>query len=173
MTRIAILAAFVALALSCAYAAITLYDENLQVGRMWETPVVRPHELPIPTMAEGVVPLHGGEMFHRMATTNGLTPPMDLKAPDVIALGKTVYANYCAQCHGKYHDGDGTVGQSFIPPIGDLRSVRVQKELRPGTLFHEISFGVPGGRQPPLATTVTMDDRWRVIAYIKSLGLRK
>ncbi len=173
MIRVSILAGVVALVLGAAYGVITLYDESLQVGRMWETPAVRPHETPIPAMTAGVMPINGGEALFRVAKAEEITTPMDLENPYNIKLGKTAYTNYCVHCHGKYHDGGGTVGQSFVPPPGDLQGKRVQKELSPGALFHEISFGLPGGRQPPLATTVSVDDRWRVIAYVKSLGLRK
>jgi len=63
------------------------------------------------------------------------------------------------------------VGQSFHPLPTDLRSDRVQSKL-PGELFKSVSYGVPGGRQPPLQTTITIADRWRVVAFIKSLGIR-
>lgn len=173
MTRIVILGVIAAVVLTAAYGVITLYDESLQVGRMWETPSVRPHETPIPAMEIGVVPVNGGEMLYRTADAKKLTSPLDLTDTNVITLGRTAYTNYCVHCHGEYHDGYGTVGQSFVPPPGDLRGLRVQQELSPGELFHEISFGIPGGRQPPLATTVSVDDRWRVIAYVTSLGLRQ
>ncbi|MBT8339605.1 MAG: hypothetical protein HKP58_19070, partial [Desulfatitalea sp.] len=48
-----------------AYGALTLYDETLQVGRMWETPAVRPHEKPIPVMADESMPYTGGERLYR------------------------------------------------------------------------------------------------------------
>jgi hypothetical protein len=41
-----------------------------------------------------------------------------------------------------------------------------------GTLFKEISYGIPGGRQPALATTIAAHERWQIIAYVKSLGER-
>jgi hypothetical protein len=40
-------------------------------------------------------------------------------------------------------------------------------------MFKEISFGVPGGRQPALATTIAVLERWQIVAYIKSLGVRE
>lgn len=42
-----------------------------------------------------------------------------------------------------------------------------------GLLFHEISYGIPEGRQPALATTMFPEDRWKVIHYVKSLGVRR
>jgi len=172
MKRIVILAVFVAVLLTAAYTVITLYDENMKVGRMWETPAVHPHEQPLLIMEPGVVPFDGGEAEYRNAKAEDLISPFKNDDPNVVASGKSLYFTYCAQCHGKYHDGNGTVGQSFHPLPGDLQSDKVQS-LPQGTLFKEISYGVPNGRQPALATTIEVMDRWRIIAYVKSLGLRK
>jgi mono/diheme cytochrome c family protein len=172
MKRIVILAVFVAVLLTAAYTVITLYDENMKVGRMWETPAVHPHEQPLLIMEPGVVPFDGGEAEYRNAKAEDLISHFKNDDPNVIASGKSLYFTYCAQCHGKYHDGNGTVGQSFHPLPGDLQSDKVQS-LPQGNLFKEISYGVPNGRQPALATTIEVMDRWRIIAYVKSLGLRK
>ncbi|HAY38487.1 MAG TPA: hypothetical protein DCY53_03560 [Desulfobacteraceae bacterium] len=172
MKRIVILAVFVAVVLTAAYTVITLYDENMKVGRMWETPAVHPHEQPLLIMEPGVVPFDGGEAEYRNAKAEDLISPFKNDDPNVVASGKSLYFTYCAQCHGKYHDGNGTVGQSFHPLPGDLQSDKVQS-LPQGNLFKEISYGVPNGRQPALATTIEVMDRWRIIAYVKSLGLRK
>ena len=157
--------------LTGAWAVITVYDDNLSVGRMWQTPAVRPHEQPIPLMASGVVPLDGGEAFARAAHASTLASPVGTALALDLKQGETAYNRYCRQCHGRHHDGMGTVGQSFSPLPGDLRSHKVQT-LSDGALYKEISFGKPGGRQPPLATTVAMSDRWQIIAYLKSLGTR-
>ncbi len=152
-----------------AWGAITAYDELMSVGRMWQTPAIKPHEKPILVMAAGSVPITGGEALYRAADDANILPPFALTEPATIAAGKTAYQNYCIHCHGKNFDGYGTVGQSFAPPPGDLRSDKVQS-MPAGTLFKEISYGIPGGRQPPLATTMAVDDRWNAIAFVKSLG---
>ena len=97
--------------------------------------------------------------------------PLEKGNPEDIEKGKQGYFSYCAQCHGKDHDGNGTVGQSFHPLPTDLQSTGVQHQFE-GALFKSISYGVPGGRQPPLATTIDVSERWQIIAYIKSLGIR-
>jgi mono/diheme cytochrome c family protein len=172
MKRIVVLAGFVAVVLTAVYTVITLYDENMRVGRMWETPAVRPHEEKLLIMKPGVIPFDGGEAEYRNAKAEDLVSPFKNDDANVVASGKLLYVIYCAQCHGKYHDGNGTVGQSFHPLPSDLQSDKVQS-LPQGTLFKEISYGVPNGRQPALATTIEVMDRWRIIAYVKSLGLRK
>ncbi|CAB5088516.1 hypothetical protein D3OALGB2SA_1137 [Olavius algarvensis associated proteobacterium Delta 3] len=155
-----------------AHYGITLVDNVLKVGRMWETPAVRPYEQPLLVMEKGVVPISGGEAIFRATPPADLHPPSDDPAATSVARGKIGYSLFCAQCHGTSHDGNGTVGQSFAPLPTDLRSPKVQSQS-PGQLFKEISFGRPEGRQPALATTISVTDRWSIVAYVKSLGVRE
>lgn len=154
-----------------AWGAITLYDENLKIGRMWETPAIKPHENPLPLMAKHSVPFDGGEAFYRQSDPDTLQASFDISRPEAVAAGMVGYKRYCIQCHGKQHDGNGTVGQSFAPLPGDLRSTKVQS-MAPGRIFYEISYGLPGGRQPALATTIAVEERWLIVGFIKSLGIR-
>lgn len=151
------------------YYGLIYYDNNFPFGRMWETPAVRPLEDPPLVMENGLVPFSGGEALYRASRGIDLTSPLQQDDPDLLEKGRELYFTYCAQCHGKSHDGNGTVGQSFHPLPTDLRSKEIQA-LLDGDLFQSISYGTPNGRQPPLATTIGILDRWRIIAYIKSLG---
>lgn len=153
------------------WGVVTLYDQNMRLGRMWETPGVKPHEEPIPVMDTRTIPIDGGEARYRLADPASLKAPFDLAQTDVIKAGEQDYQFYCIQCHGKHYDGLGTVGQSFAPLPGDLRSPKVQS-MADGQMFREISYGIPGGRQPALASTITPEERWQVIAFVKSLGQR-
>lgn len=154
-----------------AYEALIDYDNNFRYGRMRKTPAVRPHEEPILIMEAGLVPIDGGDALYQAVDGPDLEAPINMRDPAVIARGKAVYFTFCAQCHGIVLDGNGTVGQSFHPLPTDLRSPEVQSKLA-GELFKSISYGTPGGRQPPLDTTIEILDRWHVLAYIQSLGLR-
>jgi mono/diheme cytochrome c family protein len=154
-----------------AYEALMYYDNNFRYGRMRETPAIRPHENPLLIMETGIVPISGGEAIYRASAGANLISPLNSTEPSVIARGRAVYLTYCAQCHGYKYDGNGTVGQSFQPLPTDLRSPQVQSKVN-GELFKSVSYGVPGGRQPALDTTITIDDRWHVIAFVKSLGNR-
>jgi mono/diheme cytochrome c family protein len=155
-----------------AYEALMYYDNNFRYGRMRETPGVRPMEAPQQVMETGLVPVNGGEAMYRVTPGADLISPVNAAEPSVINRGKSVYLVYCAQCHGYNYDGNGTVGQSFAPLPTDLRSAKVQNSV-PGELFKSVSYGIPDGRQPPLHATITVDDRWKVVAYVKSLGLRE
>ena len=153
------------------YHLLIFYDNNFRYGRMRETPAVRPHEEPLLIEAAGLVPVSGGEAIYRVTPGSELKSSVDMTQPTVIGRGKNVYHIYCAQCHGYNYDGNGTVGQSFAPLPTDLRSARVQ-DSPPGELFKSISYGIPDGRQPPLHSTIILEDRWKVIAFVKSLGPR-
>jgi mono/diheme cytochrome c family protein len=155
-----------------AYEALIIYDNRFMPGRMRETPAVRPHEEPLLVMEKGVVPFEGGEMIYRVQKAEHLNSPFKMGDPATIKLGREVYFTFCAICHGKDHDGNATVGQSFKPLPTDLRNAKVLAKSD-GELFKVISYGSPQGTRPALATTVDVLDRWRVIAYIKSLEPRQ
>jgi mono/diheme cytochrome c family protein len=147
------------------------YDNNFPYGRMRETPAVRPHENPMLIMEAGLVPFEGGEALYRTASPDILKSPLGAEDPAVLEAGRKLYFTYCLQCHGTAFDGNGTVGQSFKPLPTDLQSDHVQKDSE-GRLFQHISYGIGGtGRQPALATTIPVQDRWRIVAFVKSLGL--
>ena len=162
----------VAILILAVYHALIYYDNNFRYGRMRETPAVRPFEEPLLIKEAGLVPINGGEAIYRVSAGIDIQPPIDMTQSAVIDRGKAVYLVYCAQCHGHNYDGNGTVGQSFAPLPTDLRSAKVQNSLA-GELFKNVSYGIPDGRQPPLHATITVDDRWRVVAFVKSLGTRE
>lgn len=166
-----LLAFFIVLAvvILVAYQALMYYDNNFRYGRMRETPGVKPHEEPLLTVDPGIVPVHGGDATYRLTPAAKLGSPLDRQAAATIERGGELYQVYCAQCHGNNFDGNGTVGQSFQPLPANLRSPQVQAKTE-GELFKSISFGIPGGRQPALDTTITPNDRWYIIAFVQSLG---
>lgn len=168
MKKLAILIIILVVVVIGAYQALVYYDNDFRYGRMRETPGVRPHEEPLLVQEAGIVPVHGGDAAYRLMPASELVSPLDTRSPATIARGQQLYQIYCAQCHGNNYDGNGTVGQSFQPLPANLRSPQVQ--IKPaGELFKSISFGVPGGRQPALDTTILANDRWYIIAFIQSL----
>ena len=165
----------IALILAFAFAASLAAGCNYE--RMQFVEFVRPFGAKMPDPAPGAVPVDGGEDLYRLA------PPVTLKnpvpaSPESIARGRTCYGYYCVQCHGFKYNGDGTVGQSFFPLPTDLRSELVQSWRSEEDLFRAISYGagedpvlhVP--RHPPLSYTVAVRDRWHLINWIRTLGLR-
>ena len=172
MKKYAIAAIILIIILMVVYHGLLYYDNNSPFGRMWETPAIKPLEETPRPMKAGVVPFVDGEALMRLSKGRDLKSPLESTDKVGVEQGKALYLTYCAQCHGRNHDGNGTVGQSFYPLPTDLRSLKVQG-LPEGELFQAISYGIPNGRQPPLATTISITDRWQIIAYVKSLGPRR
>ena len=83
-----------------------------------------------------------------------------------LARGKKSYKIDCMRCHGKEGKGDGPGAMKIDKTVADLTSDIVQNQSD-GELYWKIS---EGRRPMPLAKrTLTDDQRWDVINYIRSL----
>jgi mono/diheme cytochrome c family protein len=134
-------------------------------ARMNDQESVRTYETIMPEMPEGPIPIRGGLERLKKADPAALKNPLPFTS-DSWQQGKEVYKYFCIQCHGPQADGNGTVGQSFAPLPSNLKENLVQGQAD-GELFVKISLGFR--RHPPLATTVSEEDRWATIVYIRSL----
>src|SRR6185369_4702199 len=80
---------------------------------------------------------------------------------DAMNQGRSFYLQRCASCHGKEGQGSGN-----IPGLvdGNIESVT------PGELFWFVTHGDPGNGMPSWAQ-LPEDQRWKIVTYVKSLGL--
>ena len=134
-------------------------------ARMNDQESVRTYEKEIPEMPPETIPMTGG--FRILSSAN----PKDLKNPlpytqESVDRGKEAYSYFCVHCHGPKADGNGTVGQSFVPLPANLKDAGVQRQSD-GELFVKITLGFH--RHPPLASTVSDEDRWATVNYIRSM----
>jgi len=140
--------------------------EGCNYERMNDQESIRTYATVIPESPGGTVPYGGGiEILKRLDPRSLKNPLPD--SPASVEQGKTAYGYFCVQCHGPQADGKGTVGQSFAPLPTSLRNSAVQSQ-EDGVLFFKISLGFR--RHPPLASTVSTDDRWATVRYIRSLA---
>lgn len=137
-------------------------------GRMRDDEAVQTYAEELPTMPKRTIPVAGGIWEERDAIPGDLVDPLR-PTPEIIAWGAERYGFYCAQCHGWRADGNGTVGQSFAPLPTNLAGPRVQDQAN-GELFYRIRFGF--NRHPPLYATVTDDETWAVILYLRAFAGR-
>jgi len=138
-------------------------------GRMKEQESIRTYETSLPQMPQGTIPIGGGVETIRTSQPDALKNLLP-STPASVEWGKQAYGHYCIMCHGPKGDGNGTVGQSFAPLPSNLRESPVQGQSD-GELFYKISLG--SGRHPSLADTVSEEERWAVIHYLRSLGKAK
>ena len=96
-------------------------------------------------------------------------------APEASEKGKEVYENSCAHCHGVEGRGDGSAAENLLPKPRDftrglykIRSTESGQLPTDQDLFDIITEGMPGSSMPPWDTALSADDRWEVVAYIKT-----
>lgn len=87
-----------------------------------------------------------------------------------LTIGKNTYSNTCAHCHGIIGRGDGFIYQyGMYPPMNlHLESVVA---FPVGYIFHTLAEGVRD-RMPKMTYQIPdVDDRWRVVAYVRALQM--
>ena len=98
-------------------------------------------------------------------------------AEQQIAKGKTVYDQYCAHCHGAKGEADGQFS-NFLPirPRHLAQANYRFKTTSQGRLPHDedlyrtLSLGLRGTPMPGFARTLSHEQIWNVIQYIKTFG---
>lgn len=81
-----------------------------------------------------------------------------------VKAGKNLYLMNCKSCHG---DPGKNNGLPLVPPPPDLTSDLMQNNTD-GELFYKISHG--RGGMPQFEKTISVDDRWRLINFIRNFN---
>lgn len=79
-----------------------------------------------------------------------------------VQKGKDIYMRNCKSCHG---DPGKHNGLPLVPPPPDVTSEQMQANTE-GELFYKITHG--RGGMPQFETTISEDDRWRLVNYIRN-----
>lgn len=91
--------------------------------------------------------------------------------PEVIEAGRQIYIGAhnidvnCASCHGK----DGKPKKAGAR---DFRRTEQMKLYSDSQWFWRVSEGVKGTKMKPWKTKLSEDERWKVIAYERTFGLK-
>ena len=98
--------------------------------------------------------------------------------PSNIAEGEALYGMFCKHCHGLNGAGDGTITHpiySAVPAYNDTkqkrRSETSMSELKPGHIFHAITYGL--NAMGPHASQITESERWKIVLYVQELQKNK
>jgi mono/diheme cytochrome c family protein len=126
--------------------------------RAYQAELPLPPSNTVPAEVTSIPPLAGD-----VATRNNPLPA----TVDNVARGKVYYQYYCLFCHGEKGDGNGPVGESYVPRPSDLRSAKIQS-YRDGELLLSMLRGV--GHEPVLERVVLPEHRWYLTLYVRSLG---
>ncbi len=124
---------------------------------------------PIPpgTIARGFEPLeYRATPEDALRAGRELHNPVSDSAAVALERGAFVYATMCQPCHGTNGLGDGVVAKRGFPPPPSLFADNAMK-MKEGQMYHIVTFGQRN--MPSLASQVPRQDRWNVIAYLRSL----
>ncbi len=92
--------------------------------------------------------------------------PMEFSV-EMVMRGEERYDIYCSACHGKDGDGKGKILFYKYPiPPANFYDERIKK-LSDGHMFNAITAGWLN--MPSLKAQVSVEDRWAIIGYIRSL----
>jgi mono/diheme cytochrome c family protein len=119
------------------------------------------------TIPRGFLPMHytatpgdalraGGELHSPFAAPNAAATQR----------GTVVFVNFCQPCHGGAGKGDGPVALRGYPPPPSLLAPHALN-LKEGQMFHILTYGQ--NNMPSYASQLSREDRWAVIAYVRSL----
>ena len=119
----------------------------------------------------GTVP-YGGLVEQVVATGRGadgkpvaLSPvPVDAR---LLALGRQRFDITCAVCHGVLGDGESQVALNMAlrrPP-----SLHLYRDVPDGHIYQVVTEGF--GLMPSYAHTLSVRDRWAIVAYVRALQL--
>lgn len=97
------------------------------------------------------------------------------EVPEVSERGKELYEESCAHCHGIEGRGDGSAAENLLPKPRDftsgvykIRSTETGQLPTDQDIFDIITHGMPGSSMPEWETSLNTDDRWELVAYIKT-----
>jgi mono/diheme cytochrome c family protein len=86
-----------------------------------------------------------------------------------VADGKIIYIKDCYDCHGIKGEGNGPKSGDFEISPGNFTKEDFQKQTD-GSIFWKISEGRKP--MPSFKTDLTDIQRWTVINYIRTLGIK-
>ena len=135
--------------------------------RMQVQPYYLPFETEMPMPPEGIVPI---EIWPSLPPENPMTeatPPETTE--ENLKRGRIYYHYYCLFCHGVTGDGNGPVGQSYMPAPTNLHSDKVQQA---GDLELLRAMLTGRGHEPVLERVVPPDHRWHLVLYLRHLETR-
>ncbi len=155
------------LAMGAAFTGVCAMGYILYNGpRMKVQTNVRAFQAQVPKMPEGVVPVETRAALPSEAEAKTLKNPLEPTA-DAVARGKVYYEYYCIFCHGEKGDGNGPVGQSYVPKPSDLSDPKIQA-YSDGDMLVKMLIGV--GHEPVLERVVLPEHRWPLVLYMRQFA---
>jgi copper transport protein len=105
---------------------------------------------------------HAHTRLSGKAATKGNPVPATAES---IARGKMLFEQNCTQCHGETGRGDGPLASTLrIPPANLYDHI----PYHPDQFFFEVMTNGLGGVMPAFEGTLSEEDRWNILNYLRS-----
>jgi len=85
---------------------------------------------------------------------------------EIVERGRSRYEIFCSACHGMTGNGDGMIVRRGFRRAASFNDDRL-RQAPVGHFFDAITNG--WGAMPSYASTVPVQDRWAIVAYIRAL----
>jgi len=90
---------------------------------------------------------------------------------DSLRVGRKVYEANCLICHGPEGRGDGVIAMNFDPKPADLAThAGMHSDFY---FFWWISNGIEGTVMPSFESTLSEEERWHLVNYIKTFAPKR
>ncbi|MDP7338588.1 MAG: cytochrome c [Vicinamibacterales bacterium] len=126
---------------------------------MFTSPVVQPQVAPrVPV--EDTIPVDGTQILDKISSIDLPNPRPN--TPEVLQEGAWLYGVYCAVCHGADGQGDGQIAEHFrrMPSMPSIQN------RTDGLIYAIIREG--GANMPAFADTMSVDERWALVHFIRT-----
>jgi mono/diheme cytochrome c family protein len=131
-------------------------------------PAYKQMENPLP-VPERSIPIEGPVYI----PNSQVLPQNPIKADDAsIARGKELFTINCQMCHGETGEGNGPIAAFLVNYKPANLTSPLIKAFSDGQIFMTITNGVPD-RMPPLNENLTVNERWDVVNYVRTLKASK
>jgi mono/diheme cytochrome c family protein len=86
-----------------------------------------------------------------------------------IERGRAAFLRTCATCHGPDGEGNGPASAGLKPPPANFRDGSRLASKDDDYLFWRISTGIHGTAMPAFSGTISEEERWAILRYLRSL----
>ena len=85
-----------------------------------------------------------------------------------ITAGRKLYAENCANCHGKSGKGDGSESMMYDPAPSNLTDAPHMRKLTDGEIFFQITQGRKP--MPSYKNKLTETERWQLVLLLREFS---
>ncbi len=110
---------------------------------------------------------NNGSDWNAPPAAKALANPLP-RDPALIAAGKAVYQEKCANCHGDSGNGKGNDSWKYWATPADFTDASAMNKMTDGELFWKITAG--RRPMPSFEKKLSEDERWMLVDYIRTFS---